>query len=69
MRAGGSSTPMIDQPVTVLPEPDSPTSPRTSPRATVKLTPSTAFTTPSRTKKWVLRSATASTGGDIPLTA
>ena len=32
MRPGGSISPMIARPVTVLPEPDSPTSPITSPR-------------------------------------
>ncbi len=60
---------MIDQPVTVLPEPDSPTRPSTSPRPTVKLTSSTALTMPSRRKKCVLSPQTASTGGAMPLTA
>jgi hypothetical protein len=29
MRPGGSTSPMMEKPVTVLPDPDSPTSPRT----------------------------------------
>jgi hypothetical protein len=38
---------VIDSPVTVLPLPDSPTRQTVSPRATSKLTPSTARTVPS----------------------
>jgi hypothetical protein len=37
---------MMENPVIDLPQPDSPTSPSTSPGASAKLTPSTAFTTP-----------------------
>ena len=37
----------MQRPVVVLPQPDSPTSPSVSPRRIVKLTPSTARTTPS----------------------
>jgi len=36
-----------------FPEPDSPTSPIILPRSSVKSTPSTAFSTPARVKKWV----------------
>ena len=36
--------------VTLLPQPDSPTRPRISPRSIFRSTPSTAFTTPSRVK-------------------
>ncbi len=36
----------MDMAVTVLPQPDSPTSPRVSPRARSKLTPATARTVP-----------------------
>ena len=43
---------MIERAVTLLPEPDSPTMPSVSPAATVKLTPSTARTTPSSVKNW-----------------
>src|SRR5687768_631985 len=58
MRPGASTRPRIEKPVTVLPHPDSPTRPSTSPAFTAKLTPSTARTTPDRVKKWVLRSST-----------
>src|SRR5205823_5506610 len=51
-----------DRLVMVLPEPDSPTMPSVSPGATVKLTPSTALTTPRRVKKYVRRSSTCSSG-------
>src|SRR5690349_4382194 len=60
MRPGGSISPRIEKPVTVLPEPDSPTRPRISPGATSKSTPSTALATPSLVKKWVRRSQTLS---------
>src|SRR5438552_12884136 len=62
---GGSIKPSSDRPVTVLPEPDSPTMPSTSPRPTSNETPSTAFTTPARVKKWTLRSSTTSTADMI----
>ena len=42
---------MIDSAVTLLPQPDSPTSPSVSPARTAKLTPSTALTMPSMTWK------------------
>src|SRR5688572_32131159 len=58
IRPGGSTSPRIEKPVTVLPQPDSPTSPSTSPGRTAKLTPSTALTTPARVKKWVFKSST-----------
>src|SRR6186997_1681956 len=58
-RPGGSTRPRMEKPVTVLPQPDSPTRPSTSPGLTAKLTPSTAFTTPARVKKWVRRSWTS----------
>src|SRR6185312_921985 len=60
MRPGGSIRPRIEKPVTVLPEPDSPTRPRTSPGATSKSTPSTALATPSLVKKCVRRLRTLS---------
>src|SRR4051812_15641210 len=44
---------------TLLPEPDSPTTPRVSPRATEKETPSTAFTRPSSVGKLTCRSLTS----------
>jgi hypothetical protein len=45
MRAAGGSKRRMDMDVTVFPLPDSPTIPRVSPSLSVKLTPSTAFTT------------------------
>src|SRR5215469_750812 len=47
---------------TVLPEPDSPTIPSTSPEATVKERPSTAVTVPSRVRKRTVRSRTSRNG-------
>ena len=52
----------MEKPVMDLPQPDSPTMPRISPGLTENETPSTAFTTPPRVKKWVLRLATSSVG-------
>ena len=45
MRPGGSTRPMIAAPVTDLPAPDSPTTPRTSPRPMSNDTPSIAVST------------------------
>ena len=52
----------MEKPVMDLPEPDSPTSPRTSPGFTSNDTPSTALTTPAFVKKCVRRSATVRVG-------
>src|SRR4051812_50230120 len=49
--------------VTLLPEPDSPTIPSTSPWPSVNETPSTARTTPSSVLKETLRSRTSRSGG------
>ena len=68
MRPGASINPMIEYAVIDLPDPDSPTSATTSPRATSKLTSSTARTTPPRVKKWVRRPWTASSGSLIAAT-
>src|SRR5580692_10500174 len=62
MRAGSSSRFMIDLAATLLPDPDSPTIPSVSPRFSVKLTPSTARTTPASVKNQVRRSLTCSNG-------
>src|SRR5256885_1929347 len=51
---GGSSR-STEWAVTLLPQPDSPTTPTVSPGLMSIVTPSTARTTPSRVKKWVLR--------------
>ncbi len=55
------SRPMIDRPVIVLPQPDSPTRPTVSPGSTAKLTPSTARTTPERSLMNVRRPSISST--------
>ncbi len=51
---------MIERVVTLLPQPDSPTRPRISPRSTWKSTPSTARTRPSRVLNDVRRPLTSS---------
>jgi hypothetical protein len=51
--------------VTLLPDPDSPTIPRTSRGASVNETPSTALTTPSSVRNATLRSLTSSSGSAI----
>ena len=56
------SSPMIERERMVLPEPDSPTMPSERPRANVKLTPSTARTTPSAVSNDVRRFSTSSRG-------
>ena len=48
MRPGSSIRPMMEKPVTDLPDPDSPTRPRISPRRRARSMPSTARTTPAR---------------------
>ena len=60
----GSSR-MIESAVTDLPDPDSPTMATTSPRSTVKLTPSTARTMPRAVANWVCRSSTSSSGAAV----
>src|SRR5262245_10090042 len=51
---------MIERARIVLPDPDSPTTPSVLPRASRKLTPSTALTRPRGVRKWVFRSWTSS---------
>src|SRR5438046_6218187 len=51
---------MMLRAVTLLPQPDAPTSPRVSPWATANEKPSTACTTPSAVLKWVYRLSTRS---------
>src|SRR3954470_16769926 len=53
--------------VTLLPEPDSPTIPSTSPRSSVKLTPSTACTVPSSVANRTFRSLTSRSRSAIAL--
>src|SRR5690606_8598020 len=59
---GGSTSPRMESPVTDLPEPDSPASPRISPGASVNDTPSTAFATPWRVWNQVRRASTSRRG-------
>jgi len=51
IRPGSSMSRMIDSEVTVLPQPDSPTTPSVRPASTVRSTPSTARITPARVAK------------------
>src|SRR5262245_26973820 len=61
MRPGGDATSRnTESEVTLLPQPDSPTTASVSPCPTENETPSTARTMPSRVKKWVLSSSTSS---------
>src|SRR5439155_20720750 len=53
----------VDSAVTVLPQPDSPTTPNVSPRATVRSTPSTARTVPSSVWNSVRKPWISSKGG------
>src|SRR5215207_832252 len=62
IRPGGSTSPISEKPVTLLPEPDSPTSPSTSARASENDTLSTALTTPALVKKWVVKFSTSRMG-------
>ena len=63
-RCGGSSR-MIESADTDLPEPDSPTMARISPRPTSKLMPSTARTMPREVAKWTCKSSTVSNGAEV----
>ena len=63
MRPGGSATRRrTDSAVTLLPQPDSPTTPSVSPAATLYDTPSTARTVPAAVKKCVCRLSISSSG-------
>ncbi len=55
--------------VTLLPEPDSPTMPSTSPGSSVNETPSTALTTPSSVRNETLRFLTSSRWSAIAMPA
>src|SRR6478672_415290 len=59
----------IDSDVTLLPQPDSPTTASVSPRPTENETPSTARTTPSRVKKYVFKPRTSRSGAEDSLIA
>src|SRR5688572_1466824 len=61
MRPGGCGTrPMMERAVTLLPQPDSPTTPSVRPRSSEKSTPSTARTSPRSEAKVVRNSRTSS---------
>src|SRR5512137_122468 len=63
---GRRTSPMTAANVTLLPEPDSPTTPRHSPGRTSRSTPSTAVTTPERVAKRTTRPRIASSGAAAP---
>ena len=56
---------MIARAVTDLPDPDSPTSPKVSPRAIEKDTPFTAVRSPRRKRKRTVTSSSSSTASPI----
>src|SRR4051812_40695775 len=56
---------MIESAVTLLPDPDSPTIPSTSPARRLKLSPSTARRTPSSVRNETWRSRTSTSGGSV----
>src|SRR5271170_5225272 len=55
----------IESAVTLLPLPDSPTTPRLSPSAMSNETPSTAVLQPRSPRNWTVRSSTERSGGAI----
>ena len=65
MRPGGWTRRMIENAVTDLPLPDSPTSPSVSPERISKLTSSTAGTEPDGVSKTVVRPSTLSRGAAV----
>src|SRR5664279_5459756 len=67
IRPGGSSKPMIAAPVSDFPAPDSPTTPRISPGAIEKLTPSSATNRPRRPANSTWRLSTSSSGDGMRL--
>src|SRR3974390_3141212 len=68
IRPGGSGTSRIsDNAVMLLPQPDSPTIASVSCAPSVKLTPSTALTTPWRKSKYVRKPSTSSKGGSFEI--
>src|SRR6187455_341401 len=69
IRPGGSSRPMIDAPVSDLPAPDSPTTPRISPGAIEKEMSSSATSVPRRPGNSTRRFVTSSSGVGIGLAA
>src|SRR5438876_295323 len=62
MRPGGGTRRMSERALTLFPQPDSPTSPRTRPASSANDTPSTARASPPSRKKEVRRSRTSRRG-------
>src|SRR5271169_1464965 len=65
MRSGGSRRPMIAAPVSDLPAPDSPTTPRTSPGAIAKLISSIAVNAPRRVGSSTRKFSTRNSGSGM----
>src|SRR2546421_6164713 len=64
IRPGGGTSCSRERPVILFPHPLSPTSPSVLPRGMLKLTPSTAVTSPSSVANWVRSSWISIRGGE-----
>src|ERR1700737_3607817 len=69
IRPGSGTSRRMENAVIVFPEPDSPTIPTVSPRATLKLIPSTAWTIPREVKNCGPRSSTRNRGAATALSS
>src|ERR1700682_1930545 len=69
IRPGSGTSRRMEKAVIVFPEPDSPTMPTVSPRETLKLMPSTAWTIPREVKNCVRRSSTRNSGAATALSS
>src|SRR6266851_3722580 len=69
IRPGSGTSRRMEKAVIVFPEPDSPTMPTVSPRPTLKLIPSTAWTIPREVKNCVRRSSTRKRGAVTALSS
>src|ERR1700682_877206 len=69
IRPGSGTSRRMEKAVIVFPEPDSPTMPTVSPRPTLKLIPSTAWTMPREVKNCVRRSSTRNRGAATALSS
>src|SRR5713226_1823356 len=69
IRPGSGTSRRMEKAVIVFPEPDSPTIPTVSPRPTLKLMPSTAWTIPREVKNCVRRSSTRNRGAATALSS
>ena len=68
-RPGGRTMPSMASPITLLPEPDSPTTPSRSWEPTLRVRPSTPYTVPSRVGNPTVRSAISSSRSGASLEA